>query len=183
MNKDTALYQMNLIIHNQTAWEFAEHQLAKEKENPVLLVGNMSTGTLQTTERKVSYLEYMRETWGNETDTLKDCIVRSRNSKLQQYAKIIEVYTGWINNGCKYVFDVREGIIYALFNVDLGGTLAGEPRKVELYTNYNPFNHDCTEASMGYTVYKKALEKGDMIEGTNEDKLIKVLHEIFPYYE
>ncbi len=107
-NIKTELQYIELIISMYSATEYAEMMIQKEKENFKLTIFNSNDG--QFKEVWTSYHNYMRSTWHSDDNApLEQCIDASRMSKLNYYAEIVRLYTGWVKNGKLFVLNKKEG--------------------------------------------------------------------------
>lgn len=133
-NIDNLLQYFKEVIEGQSAIEFAEDMLESEKQASILTQLNTSTGKI--TEKQVPYEEYMKQSWGTEGDTLEKCIERSKISKLNDYAEIVNYYAGFLENGKVFVLNKKEKYVCFLYAVDK------EENESYLYVHYNPLNVD-----------------------------------------
>lgn len=79
--------------------------------------------------------DYMLDVFGG-----KDIESSSSNAMrqyLNEYAKCIEIYTGFISNGFVYVLDRKNKCVFILYS-NVGGYCS-------LYMHYNPLGYDCIE--------------------------------------
>lgn len=156
------------IIRDNSAMNYAVEMLRLEKENCVLHVLNTSTG--KTTEKKVNYTEYMRQTWNNSTDaTLSDCETISFLSKLNQYSKYLSMYHGFRTSGSEFLLDKKDKIVYFKY-----GT-SNNNGSTRFYVHYNPLNKDVLEMSMNINHIN---ENEHYVLYDNERKAIEELNNI-----
>lgn len=179
---DTLKYIIDTIT-KYTAIQYAEMMLDRERiANNKLHTFNVKTGSHK--EQEVPYIEYMKGTWGySGSDSIDECIWRSRVSKLNEYAKFISLYTGFIENGKVFVLNKKEKFVSFLCSVENRGqlqTLGMQKRTAVLFTHYNPLNVDCIEECVDKQYLFNGLETNDYEMSQNEswiisecDKLIK----------
>jgi len=137
MEKKNKLQEIEEIITTYTAMDFAQLLLDREQESTTITVFNNRSG-IRT--EKVSYVEYMKHTWGSQDDNDIDVLIcRSRDSKLKEYAKYIQLYTGFNKQGKVFVLNKEDKIVSFLY--------AEEGKIAKLYTHYNPLEIDCIESS------------------------------------
>ncbi len=124
----------------------------------------------------------MTQYWGSgKNPTFEQSVEASRRSKLDQYAKDISMYTGWVKNGKIFVLNKKEKFVSFLYEITRAGhSLDSKPKTISLRTHYNPRNVDCVEQHIWAkrfpidASFKVSPMTNDEYEiSTDEKKLIK----------
>lgn len=157
------LERIKYCIENFTAEQYAEIMMEEERETFSLTIMNMKTGSVKKT--KPEYYEYMKATWGNENSTIESCIERSRISKLDEYAKYIHLYTGFIRNGGVFVLNKEEKFVSFIYEI--------KEKLAMLYTHYNPSKADCIEESINSKYLFNNMLKNKYDFSKDENAMIK----------
>jgi len=125
---------------------------------------------LDNLRREENYQEMMKQCYsGNDNPTIKECEENAIRTFVSEYAKMCEIYAGWLKNGKVFILDKRDKFILALYKVDDIAQLA--------ITHYNPLNVDCIEQSVSNNQFFKELEVRFEIS-TDEKLLIKECDEL-----
>lgn len=142
----TELKRIIKTLRDYTAFSFAENKL-------------------DNLRRDENYQEMMKQCYsGNDNLTIKECEENAIRTFVSEYAKMCEIYAGWLKNGKVFILDKRDKFILALYKVDDIAHLA--------ITNYNPLNVDCIEQSVSNNQFFKELENRFEIS-VDEEMLIK----------
>jgi hypothetical protein len=141
--------QLNQIIktlRNYTAFSFAKNKL-------------------DILRRDKNYQEMMKQCYsGKDNPTIEECEENAIRTFIYEYAKMCEIYAGWLKNGKVFILDKRDRFILALYKVD---DIAHKA-----ITHYNPLNVDCIEHSISNKHFFEQLNIRFDIS-TNEELLIK----------
>lgn len=156
MNK---LQHIQWILDSYSAFEYAEIRLEQERNNFSLCTMNTSTGEVK--ETKPEYYEYMKQTWHyKDSPPLEECIENSRNSKLMEYAKMLKMWTGFIENGKLFVLNKKEKFVSFIYEIEKDGIgLSAKPISVIAKTHYNPKKVDCIEDVFNAKYLSSEIEK------------------------
>jgi hypothetical protein len=167
----TQLKYIEEIITNYSAVKYAEIMLEKEKENFTLLEYNTQIG--KTKETKPSYYEYMKQMWHwKDNPPIEECVEASRLSKLNKYAEMVQMYSGWIKNGRLFVLNKKEGFVSFLYKLEKEGyTLNSKIRTVVIRTNYNPKGVDCIEDNINPKYFSEMISDEHYDISKNEKEL------------
>ena len=161
------------IIKERTPYSYAYWRMHCDMKNPIVHVFNSGTG--DHTQKKVSYEEYLQTNFGKPGDSIEVCKNRCVVSYLEDYAYLINLYTGWVNNGKLFVLNTQEKYISFLFEK---AKIAESPSIIKLHTNYNPLGVDCIEQSMPVFQYQKLIDSQHLVQDTDENKLIQLCDEL-----
>ncbi len=146
--------QLNQIIktlREETAFSFAEKKL-------------------EILRSKKDYEETMKQYYsGKDNPTIEECEENALRTFISEYAKMCEIYSGWLKNGKVFILDKRDKFILALYKVD---DIAHKA-----ITHYNPLNVDCVEQSTSNNQFFKELEIRFEISA-DEELLIKECDEL-----
>jgi hypothetical protein len=146
--------QLNQIIKTlkeETAFSFAEKKLEKLKSQK-------------------DYSEMMKQCYsGKDNPTIEECEENALRTFISEYAKMCEIYSGWLKNGKVFILDKRDKFILALYKVD---DIAHKA-----ISHYNPLNVDCIEQSTSNNHFFKELEIRFEISA-DEEMLIKECDEL-----
>ena len=146
--------QLNRIIktlRDYTAFSFAETKL-------------------DNLRREENYQEMMKQCYsGKDNPTIEECEENALRTFVYEYAKMCEIYAGWLKNGKVFILDKRDKFILALYKVDDIAHLA--------ISHYNPLNVDCIEQSVSNNHFFKELENRFEISA-DEEMLIKECDEL-----
>lgn len=169
----TELEYIEYIITNHTAMMYAEIMLGKEKNSCEGTHYNLATHTVTTID--MTYKEYMTQAWSTKNKaTLEECIEASRISKLNHYAKMIEMYTGWVKNGKLFVLNKKEKFVSFLYELKRESESLDSPIKsVIIRTNYNPLKVDCIEDNINPKYLSKQISDENYDISQNELQLIE----------
>lgn len=150
----TELTRIIKILREETAFSFADKKLYNLKRNE-------------------NYEEIMRDCYsGKENPTIQECEENAFTTFVFEYAKMCEIYTGWVKNGKVFILDKRDNFVLALYKVD---DIAHKA-----ITNYNPLNVDCIEQAISNKQFFKELESRFEIS-TDEETLIKECNLLIKY--
>lgn len=166
------LHIIKNLISTYTAFEYAEMMLEKEKDNYYVLTFNSVTGT--TKESKPDYYTYMRNTWHYKEDaSLESCIENSMISKLNDYAKYVSIYSGWIKHGRLFILNKKEKFVSFLYGIENeNSNLNAKPKLALLYTHYNPLNVDCISESIKHEYLLNEILGSDYDISIDEQEMI-----------
>ena len=146
--------QLNQIIktlREETAFSFAENKL-------------------ETLRSQKDYSEMMKQCYsGKDNPTIEECEETALRTFISEYAKMCEIYSGWIKNGKVFILDKRDRFVLALYKVD---DIAHKA-----IAHYNPLNVDCIEQSTSNNHFFKELEIRFEISA-DEKMLIKECDEL-----
>jgi hypothetical protein len=141
--------QLNQIIktlREETAFSFAEKKLE------ILRI-------------QKDYEETMKQCYsGIDNPTIEECEENALRTFISEYAKMCEIYAGWLKNGKVFILDKRDHFILALYEVD--------DIVHKAIAHYNPLNVDCIEQSTSNKHFFKQLNIRFDIS-TNEELLIE----------
>ncbi len=171
------------IITKHTAIEYADLMIEKERSKGTNSVLTYNSKTGEYKNEMVPYEEYMQGYWGGSKDTLEKCVQNSYVSKLNQYSKCVELYSGWIKNGGLFVLHKREKLITFLYKIEKDGySLDAKPKNSLLYIHYNPLNVDFIETSVRheylFNVLTDDIWDEDYDISADEELIIKELEKI-----
>ena len=142
----TDLKRIIKTLRDYTAFSFAENKL-------------------DNLRRDENYQEMMKQCYsGKDNPTIEECEENAIRTFVSEYAKMCEIYTGWLKNGKVFILDKRDKFILALYKVD--------DITHSAIANYNPLNVDCIEQSVANNQFFKELENRFEIS-TDEEMLIK----------
>lgn len=117
-----------------------------------------------------NYQEMMKQYYsGKDNPTIEECEENAIRTFVSEYAKMCEIYAGWLKNGKVFILDKRDKFILALYKVDDIAHSA--------IANYNPLNVDCIEQSVSNNQFFKELENRFEISA-DEEMLIKECDEL-----
>jgi hypothetical protein len=146
--------QLNQIIktlREETAFSFAEKKLE-------ILRGQKD------------YEETMKKCYsGKDNPTIEECEENAIRTFVSEYAKMCEIYSGWIKNGKVFILDKRDRFVLALYKVD---DIAHKA-----ISHYNPLNIDCIEQSTSNKHFFEQLNIRFDISA-DEEMLIKECDEL-----
>jgi len=147
----TELKRIIKTLKEETAFSFAEKKLK-------ILKGQKD------------YSEMMKQCYsGKDNPKIEECEENAIRTFVSEYAKMCEIYAGWLKNGKVFILDKRDKLILALYKVDDISHSA--------IANYNPFNVDCIEQSVSNNQFFKELESRFEISA-DEEMLIKECDEL-----
>jgi len=146
--------QLNQIIktlREETAFSFAEKKL-------------------EILRSQKDYGGTMKQCYsGKDNPTIQECEENAIRTFVSEYAKMCEIYAGWIKNGKVFILDKRDRFVLALYKVD---DIAHKA-----ISHYNPLNIDCIEQSTSNNQFFKELEIRFEISA-DEEMLIKECDEL-----
>ena len=146
--------QLNQIIKTlskETAFSFAENKL-------------------EILKSQKDYGETMKQCYsGKDNPTIQECEENALRTFISEYAKMCEIYAGWIKNGKVFILDKRDRFVLALYKVD---DIAHKA-----ISHYNPLNIDCIEQSTSNKHFFEQLNIRFDIS-TDEELLIKECDEL-----
>jgi hypothetical protein len=146
--------QLNQIIktlREETAFSFSENKL-------------------EILRSKKDYREIMKQYYsGKDNPTIQECEENALRTFISEYAKMCEIYAGWIKNGKVFILDKRDHFILALYKVD--------DITHKAISHYNPLNIDCIEQSTSNKHFFEQLNIRFDIS-TDEELLIKECDEL-----
>lgn len=147
----TELKRITKTLRDYTAFSFAENKLDNLRHDE-------------------NYQEMMKQCYsGKNNPTIKECEENAIRTFISEYAKMCEIYAGWLKNGKVFILDKRDRFVLALYKVDDISHSA--------IANYNPLNVDCIEQSVSNNQFFKELETRFEIS-ENEEMLIKECDEL-----
>lgn len=147
----TELKRIIKTLRDYTAFSFAETKL-------------------DNLRREENYQEMMKQCYsGKDSPTIEECEENAIRTFVFEYAKMCEIYAGWLKNGKVFILDKRDKFILALYKVDDIAHSA--------IANYNPLNVDCIEQSVSNNQFFKELENRFEISA-DEETLIKECDEL-----
>lgn len=169
----TELEQIKDIISTFNAFEYAEILVQTEKKHSSVTQLNIKTNKSKAVV--LDYEDYMKQVWSTKKEVaLEECIEASRNSKLNEYAKLIQMYTGWIQNGRLFVLNKAEKFVSFIYEIKKDGyTLNAKPKTVICKTHYNPLNVDCIEENISAKHLSETIINGGYEISKDEKYLIK----------
>lgn len=134
------------ILKTHTAFSFAESKLNNIKKQEY-------------------YTSIMRDSYsGKDNPSIEECEENAVRSFIDDYIKMCEIYSGFIENGKLFILDKRDKFVLALYSND------GKSNKS--ITHYNPINVNCIEQSIPTSNF--FLELGNRYEiSKDEESLIK----------
>lgn len=177
----TSLDQIKNIITEFTPMQWANMQLQKEKEDCTLTTLNTTTGKVSSTQ--VDYYEYMAKTWhSKDKPPIVECIENSLHAKLEDFSRLIALYTGFVKNGRLFFLNKKEKYVCFICESDwpssnhgfVGGHIHYNPLHVDIIAERIP-DKRILDNHLSYDNYEISTDEQDLIAKC--DSLINESHE------